>query len=401
MTTQTSTNNNGALDGIRVLELGTLIAGPFCGQLLGDMGAEVIKIEPPKVGDAMRRWGRTDPPVAWSIISRNKKSVTVNLREPEGQDLIRRLCRETDILVENFRPGTMERWGLGYSDLKAVNPKLIMVRVSGYGQTGPYAKRAGFGSIAEAMGGLRYLTGDPTTPPSRIGISIGDMLAANFATIGALSALHHREKTGLGQEVDVAIYESVLAMMESTVPEYTVSQHIRERTGSILPNVAPSNVYQCKDGEFLIGANQDTVFKRLCRAMQRDDLAEHEDYATHTARGRNMDALDDIINNWTQTLTVAELELLMDEFGVPAGKMYRAPDMLEDPHFKAREAIVDIDHPTADNFKMQNVFPKMSLTPGQIKWTGPALGEHRNEVLTSLLNMTNEEIEKLESADII
>ncbi|MEQ9003441.1 MAG: CoA transferase, partial [Pseudomonadales bacterium] len=275
----------GPLADLRVLELGTLIAGPFCGQLLGDLGAEVIKIEPPGTGDPMRAWGQ-GLPVWWPVIARNKKSVTLNLREAEGQALLKRLVADADVLIENFRPGTLERWGLGYPELAQVNPRLIMARVSGFGQTGPYAKRAGYGSIGEAMGGIRYLAGDPDRPPSRVGLSIGDSLAATFACVGVLAALHHREQSGRGQVVDSAIYEAVLAMMESTIPEYTEAGVIRERSGAILPKIAPSNVYPTRDGEMIVmGANQDSVFTRLCEAMGQPALATDPRYASHTARG--------------------------------------------------------------------------------------------------------------------
>ena len=398
---QQASQQQGPLAGLRVLELGTLIAGPFCGQLLGDMGAEVIKVEPPGTGDPMRDWGRGDPKVWWSVIARNKKSVTVDLRTDEGQALIRKLAAHVDILIENFRPGTMEKWGLGYDVLRQIHRGIIMVRVSGYGQSGPYSTRAGFGGIAEAMGGLRYLSGYPETPPSRIGISIGDSLAANFGCMGALAALHHRHATGEGQVVDVAIYEAVLAMMESTVPEYTVANFIRERTGSTLPKIAPSNVYRCKDGEFLIGANQDTVFRRLCQAMGQEQLASDARYATHIARGEHMEELDARIEAWTRTKTMAELETLMEQFGVPAGKMYRAPDMLDDPQFIARDAIVDVAHPQFHNLKMQNVFPKMSVTQGGIRWPGPALGQHTDTVLHDVLQMTDADIASLREKNII
>jgi len=403
MTTAAADDNstNGPLKGLRVLEMGTLIAGPFCGQLLGDMGADVIKIEPPGDGDPMRDWGRGEPKVWWSVIARNKKSVTVDLRKQEGQALIRKLAEHTDILIENFRPGTLEKWGLGYEELKKINRGIIMVRVSGYGQTGPYSSRAGFGGIAEAMGGLRYLSGYPSTPPSRIGISIGDSLAASFGCMGALAALNHRHLSGEGQVVDVAIYEAVLAMMESTVPEFTVANFIRERTGSTLPKIAPSNVYNCKEGEFLIGANQDTVFKRLCQAMGQEQLASDPRYATHIARGDRMEELDALINDWTSTLTMDELEALMAKYGVPAGKMYRTPEMLKDPQFIAREAIVDVDHPRFDNLKMQNVFPKMSATQGSIRWPGPALGEHTDDVLQSVLQLDANAIAELRDKKVI
>ncbi|MFM7121341.1 MAG: CaiB/BaiF CoA transferase family protein, partial [Gammaproteobacteria bacterium] len=275
----------GPLADLRVIELGQLIAGPFCGQLLGDMGAEVIKVEAPGEGDPMRTWGQ-GLPVWWPVIARNKKSITLNLREPDGQALLRQLVADADVLIENFRPGTMEKWGLGYAELSAINPRLIMVRVSGFGQTGPYAHRAGYGSIGEAMGGIRYLAGDPDRPPSRVGLSIGDSLAATFACLGTLAALHHRTRSGRGQIVDAAIYEAVLAMMESTIPEYTEAGVIRERSGAILPKIAPSNVYPTRDGDMiLIGANQDSVFARLCDAMGESELAVDARYATHTARG--------------------------------------------------------------------------------------------------------------------
>ena len=271
---------------IRLIELGQLIAGPYCGQLMADMGADVIKVEPPRQGDPMRVWGRGDYPLWWSVCARNKRCVTANLREAEGQELVRRLIASADMVLENFRPGTLERWGLGYDDLVRINPGIIMIRVSGYGQTGPYSSRAGYASIGEAMGGMRYLCGEPDRQPSRAGLSIGDTLAATFACNGALAALHHRDRTGEGQVIDASIYESVLSVMEATIPEYVVSDYIRERSGATLPNVAPSNIYDCSDGSFLIAANQDTVFKRLCETMGRPELASDERFSTHTVRGR-------------------------------------------------------------------------------------------------------------------
>ena len=397
-----STGRKGPLTDIRLVELGQLIAGPFCGQLMADMGADVIKVEPPGQGDPMRVWGRGDYPLWWTVCSRNKRVVTANLREAEGQALVRRLISQSDMVLENFRPGTMERWGLGYEELSKENPGLIMIRVSGYGQSGPYAKRAGYAAIGEAMGGMRYLCGEPDRQPSRAGLSIGDTLAATFACNGALAALHHREKTGEGQVIDASIFESVLNVMEATIPEYTVSGYIRERSGSTLPNVAPSNIYDCSDGIFLIAANQDTVFKRLTAIMGQPELAEDERFSSHTARGANMKVLDDIINEWTKTKTVAEVEALMQEAGVPAGKIYRAPEMLEDPHYEARNAIVDA--PTADwpDLKMQNIFPKMSKTQGEIRWTGPdTLGAHNQEVYGGLLGLTAGELAELEANGII
>jgi formyl-CoA transferase len=306
------------------------------------------------------------------------------------------------MVLENFRPGTMERWGLGYEELSRDNPGLIMIRVSGYGQTGPYAKRAGYAAIGEAMGGMRYLCGEPDRQPSRAGLSIGDTLAATYACNGALAALHHRERTGEGQVIDASIYEAVLNVMEATIPEYVVSNYIRERSGSTLPNVAPSNIYDCKDGIFLIAANQDTVFRRLVGTMGQPELADDERFATHTARGANMQALDDIINDWTRSRTVDEVDRLMQEAGVPAGKIYRAPEMLEDPHFEAREAIVPTPTEEWPNLKMQNVFPKMSKTQGEIRWPGNrTLGAHNQEVYGDELGYSAEELARLQQASII
>ena len=390
----------GALQDLRVIELGQLIAGPFCGQLLADHGAEVIKVEQPVTGDPMRAWGRTEP-LWWPVVGRNKKSITLNLRVPDGQEIVKQLVRDADILVENFRPGTMEKWGLGYDELKAINPRLIMVRVSGYGQTGPYASRAGYGGIGEAMGGLRNLAGDPATPPSRIGISIGDSLAATMACLGALMAVHARERTGEGQVVDSAIYEAVLAMMESLIPEYTETGYVRERTGAILPKVAPSNVYPTADGEVLIGANQDTVFRRLCAAMGRPEMADDPKYADHFARGDRQQELDDLIGEWSRSLTTQETLDLMEEHAVPAGRIYKAADMLEDPHYAARDAIVEVDHPSYKKLFMQNIFPKLSETPGDIQWPGPELGQHNKEVYEDMLGITPSRLEELKSAGVI
>ena len=404
MTKESDLKKQGPLSDIRVIEMGSLLAGPFCGQLLGDFGAEVIKIEQPEIGDPMRVWGQEKAhglSLWWPVIARNKKSITLNARVPEGQEIIKQLVAKSDILVENFRPGTMERWGLGYDELAKINPKLVMIRVTGFGQTGPYASQAGYGSIGEAMGGLRYVVGDPSTPPSRMGISIGDALAALFGTLGGLIALHASNITGKGQVVDSAIYEAVLGMMESLIPEFHKAGYIRERTGSILPNVAPANVYPTKDGEYLIAANQDTVFKRFAEAMGRPELAEDERYATHGARGKHQQELDDMIAEWTKTMTAAELRELMNEYGVPNGKIYRAPDMLEDIHFKAREAIINMPHPAFDELKMHNVFPKLSDMPGKVKWCGPELGQHNDEIYCDLLEMEKQLVAELTDKGII
>jgi formyl-CoA transferase len=398
-------SRQGPLTDLRVLEMGQLLAGPFCGQLLADFGAEVIKLEQPGVGDPMREWGREKPhgkSLWWPVVARNKKSVTLNLREREAQDIVRDLVAKSDILIENFRPGTMERWGLGYDQLSAINPRLVMVRVTGFGQTGPYSSQAGYGSIGEAMGGLRYVVGDPATPPSRMGISIGDSLAATYAALGALMAVHARERTGRGQVVDSAIYEAVLAMMESLVSEYDQVGYVRERTGAILPNVAPSNVYPTRDGQMiLIAANQDTVFKRLASAMGRPELADDPRYATHSARGKVQPELDSLIGEWSATVDSEPLLHLMNENGIPAGRIYRAPEMMDDPHFKAREAIVRVPHPIFGSLAMQNVAPRLSETPGAVVACGPELGQHTEEVLGGILGLSADQLEGLRGRGII
>ncbi len=394
--------NTGPLAGITVVEMGQLIAGPFCGQLLGDMGAEVIKIEPPGAGDPMRVWGRGDYPLWWEVVARNKKAVSANLRVPEGQALARSLIAKADILIENFRPGTLEKWGMGPEVLHAENPGLIIVRVSGYGQTGPYASRAGFGGIGEAMGGWRAIVGDPDRPASRMGVSIGDSLAATYGCMGALAALNHRHLTGKGQIVDSALYEAVFQVMESLVPEYVASGYVRERSGSVLPGIAPSNVYPCSDGEYLIGANQDTVFGRLCAAMGRPELAHDPRYVDHVSRGRNQVELDNLIADWTRTLTIAELEAAMIEHGVPAGRLYRPQDMLDDPHFAAREAIIDVPHPRWGAVKMQNVFPKLSATPGSVRRAAPAtVGQDNADVYGALLGLDSAALADLHARGVV
>jgi formyl-CoA transferase len=380
----------GPLKGLRMIEMGQLLAGPFCGQLMGDFGCEVIKIEQPNQGDPLREWGREKAggkSLWWPVAARNKKCITLNARVPEGQEIIKTLVKQSDFLLENFRPGTMEKWNLGYDKLSEINKGIIMIRVSGYGQTGPYAPKAGYAAVGEAMGGLRYVVGDPSTPPSRVGISLGDTIAATYACMGAVMALEHRHKTGHGQVVDASIYESVLQMMESLVTEYDKTGHIRERTGSILPNVAPSNVYKAKDGDFLIAANQDSLFTRLAEAMGRPELAKDPRYSSHTARGQHQAELDGIINAWTKTKTVAELVEITDKAGVASGVLFRAPEMLKDPHYKAREAIIEVQDKALGALKMQSTFPKLSETPGSVQWTGPDLGQHNDEIYKGLLGM--------------
>ncbi|MDD9802419.1 MAG: CaiB/BaiF CoA-transferase family protein [Deltaproteobacteria bacterium] len=404
-TDQTPDFARGPLADLRVVEMGVLLAGPFCGQLLADFGAEVIKIEQPGSGDPMREWGREKShgkSLWWPVVARNKKSVTLNLREAEGQELARALIARSDVLVENFRPGTLERWGLGPEALHAADPRLVVARVTGFGQTGPYASQAGYGAIGEAMGGLRYVVGDPGSPPSRMGISIGDSLAATYAALGVLMALHHRGASGRGQVVDSSIYEAVLAMMESLVPEYQVGGYVRERTGAILPNVAPSNVYPtADDAMLLIAANQDTVFRRLAQAMQRPELAEDPRYATHSARGEHQGALDQLIADWTRTQPAEPLRALLVEHGVPVGKIYRAPEMLDDPHFAARQSIVRVPHPQWGEIAMQNAAPKLSETPGRVVSAGPELGQHNEEVYGELLGLKSGQIADLAQRGII
>lgn len=384
------------LEGLRVVEMGSLLAGPFCGQLLGDFGAEVIKVEPPGKGDPMRVWGRhqkNSRTLWWPIIARNKKSVTLNLRNEEGQELARKLINEADVLVENFRPGTMERWGLGYEALSETNPGLVMVRVSGYGQTGPYKDRAGFGAIGEAMGGIRHVGGFPDRPPPRAGISLGDSLAATFGALGALTALYNREKgDGRGQVVDVGIYEAALALMESTIPEYALTGHTRGRTGTVLPFIAPSNLYPTKDEDYvLIAGNADTVFGRLAKALGRPEWAEDEKFATHHARGENMEELDGLISAWTKERSTEEVLEAMAEAGVPSGKIFTAKDMMNDPHYAARENIVEVEDPEIGAVPMQNVVPRFCRTPGRVEHTGPALGEHNEEIYGDLLGIGEDE----------
>ena len=399
----------GPLSDLRVIEIAQLIAGPFCGQLFADFGAEVIKVEQPGSGDPMRGWGPATEKfggksVWWPALARNKKSVTLDLRQPAGQALARELIGRADVVIENMRPGTMERWGLGYDELGGAdgNQGLVMIRVTGFGQNGPYAQRPGYGSIGEAMGGLRAVMGDPDRQPSRAGISIGDSLAASFAFMGGLMAIHARHQTGRGQIVDSAIYEAVLAVMESLVPEYQLAGYVRERTGAILPGVAPSNVYPTADGQLvLIAANQDTVFKRLAAAMQRDELAGDDQFGTHAARGRNQAELDDIIAAWTSTLTAERLNEVLLEHAVPTGKIYCAADMLDDPHFAARDAIVRMAHPDFGEIAMQNVFPRLSDTPGEVRWLGPELGQHNDEIYGGLLGKSAGDLAHLQAAGVI
>ncbi|WP_136415074.1 CaiB/BaiF CoA-transferase family protein [Herbaspirillum sp. ST 5-3] len=397
----TNKASSGPLAGIKVLELGTLIAGPFCSRMLAEFGAEVIKIESPDGGDPIRQWRvlKDGTSLWWSVQSRNKKSVTLNMKEARGQEIARRLALDADIIIENYRPGVLEKWGVGYEDLKKINPATIMVRLSGYGQTGPMKDLPGFGAIGESMGGMRYVSGHPDRPPVRIGISIGDSLAALHGVIGAMMALRHRDVTGgrwngktgedsvagQGQMVDVALYEAVFNMMESLVPEYDFAGVVRERTGGALPGIVPSNTYTTSDGEnIVISGNGDAIFKRLMLAMGRDDLANDPQLARNDGRVPRTEEIDGAIQAWCDTQTIDSALAILKAADVPVGKIYSVRDMLTDPQFLARRMFEQHAFPDGTPIKLPAITPKLSETPGETKWLGPALGEHTAEVLRGL-----------------
>jgi formyl-CoA transferase len=393
----------GPLQGVKVLELGTLIAGPFCGKTLADFGAEVIKVEPPGEGDPLRRWRRMRNGVSlwWHVQSRNKKSVTLDLRQPEGQAIARRLARDCDIVIENFRPGALERWNLGWEALSRENPRLVLVRISGYGQTGPYRERPGFAAIGEAMGGMRYITGFPDRPPVRPNLSVGDTLASLHGVIGALLALHHVKKGGAGQVIDVALYESVFNATESLLPEYDAHGVIRERSGSTLPGIAPSNLYPCRDGSYvLIAGNADALYGRLMSAIGREDLRDDPALARNDGRAAHMERIDEAIAAWTSRLMQEEVLQAMEKAEVPAGRIYTAADIAADPHYAARGMIQSIIAGDGEPLKVPGIIPKLSATPGAIRSPAPKLGEHTEEILRGLgLAMT--EIASLRERKII
>jgi formyl-CoA transferase len=376
------------LKGLKVIELGTLIAGPFAGKLFAEFGAEVIKIETPGDGDPLRSWRKLHQGTSlwWYLQARNKKSVTVDLKAKEGQEIVRRLVRNADIVIENFRPGTMEKWNLGWDTLSGLNPGLIMVRVSGYGQSGPYRDRTGFGAIGESMGGLRYVTGDPGRPPARVGISLGDALAAMYGVIGALTAVYHRKiNGGKGQYVDVALYEAVFSMMESMLPEYAMTGFIRERSGGALPGIAPSNTYLCRDGKYVvIGANNDSIFKRLMITMERQDLADDPGLANNIGRAHRAEALDQAIGAWTAKYALDSVLEKLEAAQVPSGKIYNIQDIVEDVHYRARDMIQEFALKGGEKIALPGIVPKLSETPGDTRWLGPELGAHTAEVLTQI-----------------
>lgn len=375
------------LDGLKVLELGQLIAGPFASKILAEFGAEVIKVEPPE-GDPLRKWRfiHDGTSVWWAAHARNKRSITIDLRQPEGQTLVRMLAKEADVLIENFRPGAMENWGLGFKDLHTINPKLIMLRVSGYGQTGPYKDRPGFGVIGEAMGGLRYLSGEAGRPPVRVGVSIGDTLSGLHGVIGILMALRHREmQNGVGQEIDVALYESVFNMMESLIPEYSKFQAVRQPSGASMPGIAPTNAYPTSDGKYaLIAGNGDSIFKRLMTLIERLDLANDPELQDNPGRAKHADRLDEAISQWTSRHTLDEVLHKLNQANVPSGRSYDAADIAHDPHYRAREMILQTQLPDGSPIDVPGVVPKLSKTPGQIDRLAPKLGEHTEEILNEL-----------------
>ena len=391
----------GPLAGIKVLELGTLIAGPFCARMLGEFGADVIKIESPQGGDPIRQWRvlKDGNSLWWSVQSRNKKSITLNMKDSRAQEIARRLALDADIIIENYRPGVLEKWSLGYEQLKAINPALIMVRLSGYGQTGPMCDAPGFGAIGESMGGIRYVSGHPDRPPVRIGISIGDSIASLHGAMGALMALRHRDvtggrwngqtgeacKAGQGQMVDVALYEAVFNMMESLVPEYDHAGVVRERTGGALPGIVPSNTYTTADGEnIVIAGNGDAIFKRLMSAIGRDDMANDPQLANNAGRVPRTQEIDEAIQTWCSTQRIGAALALLQAADVPVSKIYSVRDMMQDPQFLARQMFEQHLFNDGTPIKLPAVTPKLSETPGGTRWIGPALGEHTDEVLTAL-----------------
>ena len=402
------TGGPGPLAGVRMVELGMLLAGPYAGRLLGDMGAEVIKIEPPGKPDPLREWGHAryhDRSLWWPVQSRNKKCITLNLREQQGQELLLELIRVSDVVSENFRPGTLERWNLGYERLAEVNPAIVLARISGYGQTGPYASRAGFASVAEAMGGLRYINGFPGEAPPRTGISLGDSLAAMFATQGILAALYQRDVLGdgRGQVVDVSLLESCFALLEGTVPEYDRLGIVREPAGTGLKGVAPSNIFKSQDGKWVvIAANQDNVFRRLCAAMGRPELADDARFSTHLARGENQVEIEGIISEWSALHQAAEIDRILNAAGVVCGPIYTIADIFEDPQFHARDMLIEHRDEEFGTYIGPGIVPKFSGTPGEVRWSGTwDEGSHNEEIYCGLLGLSSSELQDLHLAGVV
>jgi formyl-CoA transferase len=394
---------DGPLKDVKVLELGQLIAGPFCTRVMAEFGAQVIKVESPNGGDPLRKWRKLykEKSLWWLLQARNKQSVTINLKEKDGQEIVRRLAKDADILVENFRPGALEKWGLGYDSLAKENSGLVMVRLSGYGQTGPYRDRPGFGAIGEAMGGLRHVTGYPDRPPVRVGISLGDAVASLYGVIGALMALKQREASGKGQVVDVALYEAVFSLMESMVPEFDYYDFVRERTGSSLPGIAPSNSYLTKDGKYVvIGANGDSIFKRMMLAIDRKDLADDPDLSHNDGRAERSDELDSVIGAWCASHDLLHVLDVLEKAEVPSGKIYDVADIVSDVHYRARHMIQEHRLSEDESLLIPGIVPKLSDTPGKTNWLGPDLGEHTDNVLTAA-GYAVEEIENFRRRKII
>ncbi|KTT57048.1 carnitine dehydratase [Pseudomonas oryzihabitans] len=393
-----------ALTGLRVIEIGTLIAAPFAARLLAEFGAEVIKIEALDKGDPLRKWRKLHEGTSlwWYLQSRNKKSLALNLRSAEGVALVKQLVEGADVLIENLRPGALEKLGLGWDVLHALNPKLTLVRISGYGQTGPYRDRPGFGAIGEAMGGIRYTTGTPGVPPARVGVSLGDSLASMHAVIGALmSVLRVKTGQGDGQVVDVSLVESVFNVMESLVPEYSMLGHVRERTGGALPGIAPSNTYPTGDGGFVvIAGNSDPIYVRLMQAIGRPDLAERPDLAQNDGRARHCELIDEAIAAWTGSRGIDEVLAVLERAEVPAGRIYSAADIVADPHYQAREMLLDTTLPDGATLKMPGIVPKLSATPGQVNWQGPTLGQHTDGLLAEL-GLSEADIQRLRQGGVV
>lgn len=400
-----SENGAGQLDGLRVLELGSLIAGPFCARLLGDMGARVIKVEPPGTGDPLRNWSLvTEQGSLWSMVqSRNKESVAVDLRKPEGQEIVRRLAGQVDVLVENFRPGRLESWGLDPAELRRANPGLVVARVSGFGQTGPYRDRPGYGSTGEAMGGLRFITGFPDRPPLKVGISLGDAIAALYATIGILAALRRRSVTGRGEVVDVALHESVFSLLESILPEYGYAGAVRERRGNALLGSAPSNVYPTGDGRHItIGANGDSIFRRFCTAIGQPELAGDPRFADNQSRRANVAELDGLIERWTRQHGLDEAWQVMVDAGVPAAPVYSIADAVDDPQYQARDMVLRMAGPGGlGDLLVPGVVPKFEEAPGSVRWLGGEVGADTASVLQELAGLTAEEIAELAGRTVV